>query len=69
MDKQPELDISFSPDLSDEAAYEIAEFLAALSFAFEGHYFGQITRHQRAINPRQSDLIDPPWKVDDEQSF
>ena len=40
MDKQPTLGLSFPPDLSDEAAYEIFEFLEALSLAFEERYFG-----------------------------
>ena len=35
MNKRPPLDLSFPPDLSDEAAYEISEFLQALSLAFE----------------------------------
>ncbi len=64
MNKQPPLDLSFSPDLSDEAAYEIAEFLEALSLAFEEHYFAQIRRHQRAINPKRSELVDQPWEED-----
>ena len=64
MDKRPPLDLSFSPDLSDEAAYEISEFLQALSFTFEEHYFGQITRHLRAINPKRSELLDQPWEED-----
>ncbi len=64
MDKQPTLGLSFPPNLSDEAAYEIFEFLEALSLAFEEHYFGQIRRHRRAINPKRSELLDPPWKDD-----
>ena len=60
MDKQSPLGISFPPDLSDEAAYEIFEFLEALSLAFEERYFAQIRRHQRAINPRRSDLCQEP---------
>ena len=62
MSKRPPLDLSFPPDLSDEAAYEIFEFLEALSLAFEEHYFGQITRHLRAINPKRSELVDQPWE-------
>ena len=64
MDKQPPLGLSFPPNLSDEAAYEIAEFLDALNLAFEEHYFGQIRRHRRAIHPRRSDLVDPSWEDD-----
>ena len=64
MDKQTPLGLAFPPDLSDEAAYEIAEFLDALNLAFEEHYFGQIRRHRRAIHPRRSDLVDPPREDD-----
>ena len=64
MNQQPSLGLSFPPDLSDEAAYEIAEFLEALSLAFDEHYFAQIQRHYRAINPKRSELVDPPWKDD-----
>ena len=70
MDKQPPLDLSFHPDLSDEAAYEIFEFLEALALAFEEHYFAQIRRHRRAIHPKRSDLCEAPWEEPDEdQSF
>ena len=65
MNTQHPLDLSFPPNLSDEAAYEIAEFLEALSLAFEEHYFAQIRRHRRTINPKRSELVDnPPWKED-----
>ena len=64
MSKRPPLGLSFPPDLSDEAAYEIFEFLEVLSLAFEEHYFGQIIRHLRAINPKRSELVDPPWEDD-----
>jgi len=62
MKQQPPLDLSFPPDLSDEAAYEIAEFLEALSLAFDERYFAQIQRHYRAINPKRSELSDHPWE-------
>ena len=62
MSKQPPLGLSFPPDLSDEAAYEIAEFLEALSLAFDERYFAQIQRHYRAINPRRSELVNQPWE-------
>jgi len=62
MNKRPPLDLSFTPDLSDQAAYEIAEFLEALSLAFEEHYFAQIRRHRQAINPKRSELTDQPWE-------
>jgi hypothetical protein len=64
MAKQPPLDLFFSPDLSDEAAYEIFEFLEALSLTFEEHYFAQIKRHRQAINPKRSELADKPWEED-----
>ena len=70
MDKQPPLGLSFPPNLSDEAAYEISEFLQALSLAFEERYFAQIRRHQQAINPRRSDLCQDPWEeTQDDRSF
>ena len=64
MNQPPLLDRSFSPDLSDQAAYEIAEFLEALSLAFEENYFAQIRRHRQAINPKRSELVDQPWEED-----
>ena len=64
MNQPPLLDLSFSPDLSDQAAYEIAEFLEALSLAFEEHYFAQIRRHRQAINPKRSELTDQPREKD-----
>ena len=56
MDKQPPLGLSFPPDISDEAAFEIFAFLEALTLAFEERYFAQIRRHRRAVNPKRSDL-------------
>ena len=70
MDKQPPLGLSFPPDLSDEAAYEILEFLEALTLAFEERYFAQIRRHRQAIYPRRSDLSQDPWEeTHEDQSF
>ena len=65
MKKTPPLRLSFPPNLSDEAAYEIFEFLEALTLAFEERYLGQILRHQRAIRPKRSALSDRPWEDDD----
>ena len=62
MDEQPMLSFLFPPGMSDEAAYEISEFLAALSLAFEQHYFAQIRRHLQKINPKRSELSDHPWE-------
>jgi hypothetical protein len=39
MAKQPPLGLSFPPDLSDEAAYEILEFLEALSLVLSLRFF------------------------------
>jgi hypothetical protein len=64
MHERPPLGLSFPPDLSDQAAYEIAEFLEALILAFDERYYAQIQRHYRAINPRRSDLSDHPWDDD-----
>ena len=70
MNKLPPLRLAFPPDLSDQAAYEIAEFLEALILAFDERYFAQIRRHYRTINLKRSDLSDRPWEDDDEaQSF
>ncbi len=66
MNRRPPLSLSYPPDLSDEAAYEIADFLEALSLAFDERYFAQIQRHYRAINTKRSDLSDRPWEGDDE---
>ena len=62
MDEQPMLSFLFPPGMSDEATYEISEFLAALSLAFEQHYFAQIRRHLQEINPKRSELSDHPWE-------
>lgn len=64
MDEQHMLNFLFSPCMSDEAAYEISEFLAALSLAFEQHYFGQIRQHLQEINPKPGELSDHPWEDD-----
>ena len=65
MKKQPPLRLSFPPNLSDEAAYEIFEFLEALTLAFEERYLGQILRHQRASRPKRSASSNRPWEDDD----
>lgn len=64
MDNQPMLSFLFSPGMSDEAAYEISEFLAAFHLAFEEHYFAQIRRHLQEISPKQSGLSSHPWEDD-----
>ena len=64
MDEEMMFNFTYSAELSNEAAYEITEFLRELSDSFEGIYFEQIRAHQRAIYPRQSDLVEP-WKKED----
>jgi len=49
---------TYTEEISNEAAYEIAGFLRELSDSFEGIYFVQIRAHQRAIYPRQLDLLE-----------
>ncbi len=69
MKKPPLLRLSFPPDLSDEAAYEILEFLEQLTLAFEERYYGQIIRQQRAIHPKRSELINRPCEDDEGRAF
>ena len=64
MNPLPPLRFAFPPNLSDEAAYEIFEFLEALSLAFEERYFGQIRRHRQAVKPKRNELVDQPWEED-----
>jgi hypothetical protein len=62
---------SYTEEISNEAAYEIAGFLRELGYSFEGIYFEQIRAHQRAIYPRRLDLIEN-WeeeKDDEERTF
>ena len=71
MNEEMTFNFTYSEELSNEAAYEIAGFLRELSYSFEGIYFGQIRAHQRAIYPSRLDLIEN-WeeeKDDDERTF
>jgi hypothetical protein len=68
MDEQPTFSFLSPPSLSDEAAYEIFEFLEALSLAFAERYFGQIRRHRRAIHLKRNPLIDSSWEEDEGRS-
>ena len=56
--------VLFDADLSDEAAYQILDFLHALTTEFENHYAAQIRRYCDPCPPTQEDLFDEPW--DDE---
>ena len=57
MNKEMTFNFTYSAEISNEAAYEIAGFLRELSDSFEVIYFEQIRAHQRAIYPRRLDLI------------
>ena len=65
MDEEMTLNFTYSDEISNEAAYEIAGFLRELSYSFEGIYFCQIRTHQRAIYPRRLDLIQN-WEEENE---
>ena len=63
---------TYTEEISNEAAYEIAGFLRELSYSFEGIYFEQIRAHQRAIYPRRLDLIqnwEEEKEIDDDVIF
>ena len=65
MDKEMTLNFTYSKEISNEAAYEIAGFLRELGDSFEVIYFEQIRAHQRAIYPRRLDLIEN-WEEEKE---
>lgn len=51
------------PDLSDEAASQMLDFLYDFTAAFESQYLAQIIRHDepdREDEPPQSDLFEVP---------
>ena len=47
------------PELSDEAAYQILDFLHELATAFENHYGTQLRRYPEPDRPPQDDSEDP----------
>ncbi len=51
-------------ELSDETAYELLNFLQALTTEIENHYAAQIRRHLSPPSHAQPDLFDPPWDDD-----
>jgi len=65
MNEEMTFNFTYCEEISNEAAYEIAGFLRALSDSFEGTYFTQIRAHQRAIYPRRLDLIEN-WKEEED---
>ena len=46
------------PDLSDETASEILDFLYEITTAFENHYAAQLRRHYHEIDHSQQDLFE-----------
>jgi len=56
--------VLFPTELSDEAAYQILDFLHALTTEFENHYAAQIRRYCHPSPPAQEDFFDDLW--DDE---
>ena len=46
------------PDLSDETASEILDFLYELTVAFENHYGHQLRRYYQSTGPEHPDLFD-----------
>lgn len=53
--------LAAAPDLTDDAATEILDFLYDLTSAFENHYFAQLRRHQQSLveDRNQPDLFEP----------
>ena len=55
------------PELSDEAAAQVLDFLYELVTGFENAYFGQLHRYYHATEQRQAErstrppLTDPPF--------
>jgi hypothetical protein len=46
------------PDLSDETATEMLDFLYELTTAFENHYAAQLWRHYQEVDRSQPDLFE-----------
>ena len=55
---EPLLELIDPPELSDEAAAQMLDFLHELATAFENHYAFQLRRHRRPPPPRHPDLFD-----------
>ncbi len=57
MNLQPLL-LTDPPELSDQAASEMLEFLYQLLTAFENHYANQLRRYHEPSEPPQPDLFE-----------
>ncbi len=47
-----------APDLADETASEILDFLYELTTAFENHYTAQLRRYYQEVDQSQPDLFE-----------
>lgn len=47
-----------APDLADETASEILDFLYQLTTAFENHYAAQLRRYYQEVDRSQPDLFE-----------
>ncbi len=65
MHEEMTFNFTYSEEISDKAAYEIAALLRKLGDSFEVIYFEQIRAHQRVIYPRRLDLIEN-WEEEKE---
>ncbi len=54
----PLLEINQPPELSDEAAVQMLDFLHELATAFENRYAAQLRRHYEPDVPPHPDLFD-----------
>ncbi len=52
------------PELSDEAALALSEFLHELALTFEGHYAAQIRRYLHEHKPPADPPPEPDWDDD-----
>ena len=52
------------PELSDEAAVALSEFLHELALTFESHYAGQIRRYLHEYSAPPKALTEPDWDDD-----
>ena len=49
------------PELSDEAAFALSEFLHELALTFESHYAGQLRRYLHEHKPPANAPPNPDW--------
>ena len=54
----PLLELTDPPELTDEAAAQMLDFLHELATAFENHYADQIRRFYHGYEPQHPDLFD-----------